>query len=153
MRKMLLSVVLLYVTAGFSQNQFKRNTIYGELAGSGLFLSANYERQLSKNPGLGIHIGTGWGDSKPIIPFGLTYLFKLGNNKSFVEAGATITLTEIHYLDYHETDYNYTEIFFPSIGYRHHTNYGLMWKITYSPSFSTYGTVIGWGGFSLGWRI
>jgi hypothetical protein len=156
MRKLLLLVILTLSTCiCFSQNSFKKNAVYGELAGQGLWLSANYERQLSGKPGFGIHIGGSWGNIKPIISTGCNYLFKLKKkDKSFVEAGAGLTLTEASFLSLKEVyNNNYTGLFIPSIGYRHHTHYGLMWKIVYSPAFSSVRTIPFDGGFSLGWRF
>lgn len=155
MRKMILSLIIVSSTGiCFSQNSFKRNTVYGELAGQGLFLSANYERQLSAKPGFGIHIGGGWGNTKLLFSTGCNYLFKLNKkDKSFVEAGAGLTLAEANYLNFKETGNGYTGVFFPSIGYRHHTHYGLMWKIVYSPALSSVRTSPIYGGFSLGWRF
>jgi hypothetical protein len=37
-------------------NKFKRNSIYLEGGGNGLFASVNYERQLTKEPGIGVKV-------------------------------------------------------------------------------------------------
>jgi hypothetical protein len=52
---------ILVATSLPAQKPFKKNTIYGELGGNGLVLSANYERQLGHKPGVGVHIGIGIG--------------------------------------------------------------------------------------------
>jgi hypothetical protein len=140
-----------------AQNTFKKNTLYGEVGGTGIILSANYERQLGNQPGFGLHIGIGLGDNKPAIPFGAKYLFDFGNHKSFMEAGAGITLAEASLLDdlysTHSNNNPYKAAFIPSIGYTHHTAYGLMWRINYTPVFSRYRNIPFFAGVSVGWRI
>lgn len=150
------SAVLLTIQLS-AQNIFKKNTLYGEMGGTGIILSANYERQLTNQPGFGLHIGIGLGGNKPVIPIGAKYLFDVGNRKSFIEAGTGITLAEADLLDDIHTIYNnhnpYQAAFIPSIGYRHHTPYGLMWRINYTPVFSRYRNIPWLAGVSVGWRI
>lgn len=151
-----LSIAMCAVSIAFTQAHFKPNTFYGEIAGNGLVLSVNYERQLAAKPGLGLHAGIGLGGDKPMIPTGAVYLFHLKNTKSYLEAGAGITFGEKHMLDGTHTrsvSNNYIPAFVPSVGLRHHTEYGLMWKIIYSPVFTRYRALPLFGGFSLGWRI
>jgi hypothetical protein len=139
-----------------AQKPFKKNTLYGELGGNGLVLSVNYERQMGNEPGLGLHIGLGLADKKPSIPLGVNYLFELGSQKSFIEAGAGITLAEKDLWDekFNRSEHNaYKPGFIPSVGYRHHTPYGLMWKVIYTPVFSSYRNVPWLFGISVGWRI
>lgn len=86
--KKLLFIILLFITAVevSAQNQFKKNTIYAEAGGNGLFGSINYERQLAKEPGFGLRAGVGFYTENAFyltIPLGINYLFKL-NNKSIV---------------------------------------------------------------------
>src|SRR3954468_2210882 len=93
MRKLSLTImtILLALTA-FCQSGFKRNSIYPELGGTALSLSVNYERQLRDTAGFGIHIGIGWGEVKPTIAVEMIRLWNIKRSKSFVEAGAGITL-------------------------------------------------------------
>ena len=157
MRNLLLFITVIFATIpGFSQTTFKKNTFYAELAGNGGFLSVNYERQMGNKPGLGLHIGIGLGDSKPDVPLGISYMYNLGNNKSFIEAGAGVTLAEQSLWDLHvpnQDSYPYKVAFIPSIGYRHHTQYGLMWRINYTPIFTKYRNIPLFFGVSVGWRI
>ncbi|GEM_PF-5090725 len=44
----------------YGQTTFKRNDIYLEAGGNGLFASINYERQLTKQPGLGFRLDVGF---------------------------------------------------------------------------------------------
>ncbi len=54
MRKQIFTAFALFtVTFSFGQSTFKRNDIYLEAGGNGLFGSVNYERQLTNKPGLG----------------------------------------------------------------------------------------------------
>lgn len=74
----------------FGQTTFKKNDLYLEAVGTGLFSSINYERQLTNKPGLGAKIGLGFYTEKAFyltIPVGINYLFQLKNEKSFIGAG------------------------------------------------------------------
>ena len=73
-----------------AQSTFKKNDIYLEAGGHGLFGSVNYERQLTKSPGLGVRMGLGFYTENAFyltIPAGINYLFKLPGNNSFIDAG------------------------------------------------------------------
>jgi hypothetical protein len=158
MRKLFFfTATIVFVTHLAAQKRFKKNMLYGEIGGNGLALSVNYERQLGIKPGLGLHIGLGLAGDKPGIPLGADYLFDLENQKSFIEAGVGITLIELEAWDDKNNiafDHNpYIATFIPSIGYRHHTRYGLMWKVNYTPIFSSYRNIPLWVGASVGWRL
>jgi hypothetical protein len=100
MKKIIVSGLLLFIVPDLTaQSAFKRNSLYIEIAGNGGVLSLNYERQLSSAPGWGIFIGAGPGDSKPTIPLGVRYLFPLKSTKSFIEAGAGVTLASKSFWD------------------------------------------------------
>lgn len=139
------------------QKTFKKNTSYFEIAGNGVVLSLNYERQVGTKPGLGFHIGIGLGGDGPAIPLGAKYLFGLGNQKSFIETGIGVTLAEQQLWDSKSNISSYRDpykaAFIPSIGYRHQTKYGLMWRLNYTPVFSKYRNILGFGGFSIGWSF
>jgi hypothetical protein len=85
----------------------------------------------------------------------LDYLFDFRNQKSFIEVGLGVTLAELGLWDIKsQADHNpYKPGFIPSIGYRHHTPYGLMWKLSYTPIFSNYRDIRWAGGASVGWRL
>lgn len=139
-----------------AQKKFKNNCLYTEIMGNGIVLSVNYELQTGKEPGFGIHAGIGLGGSKPAFPIGVRYLINISKQKSFVEAGTGITFAEKDvWID--KTDYNnanpYRVAFISSLSYRHHTTYGLMWKLTYSPIFCKDRTELFFGGVSVGWRF
>lgn len=54
-------------TSLLAQNTFKRNDLYLEAGGNGLFASVNYERQLTKQPGLGLRTGIGFYSEKSFL--------------------------------------------------------------------------------------
>ena len=141
-----------------AQTTFKRNDVYLEAGGNGLFASVNYERQLTKQPGLGFRVGVGFYSEKAFyltIPVGINYLFKLKNNKSFIDAGLGATWTQIDgnlFGDSNNANGDDFVNFVPSIGYRRHTNKDLMWRISVTPIANKYG-LVPWLGFSVGKRF
>ena len=153
MRKYFLTIsILCAATFTFGQSNFNKNDIYLEAGGNGLFGSVNYERQLTKKPGLGIRIGVGFYSENSFnvtLPVGINYLFNLKNHKSFIDAGLGVTWTGIdekillglHFIN-----------FVPSIGYRKHTSKDLMWRISVTPVINKYGFVP-WLGASIGKRF
>jgi len=157
MRKILLCITAIFGACQLpAQKPFKQNTVYLEMAGNGLVLSLNYERQISGKPGLGLHAGVGLADNKPSFPVGVKYLFDLGRERSFLEVGAGVTLAE---QDMWETNYNqskpdpYKAGFIPSVGYTYKAPKGFMWRINYTPVFNKYRTELLYFGLSIGWRI
>lgn len=160
MRKLLLfTLAIAMVNQLTAQQSFKKTTLYGEIGGNGLgVLSVNYERQIGAKPGLGLFVGISpLSGNKPSIISGAKYLIDLGNHKSFFEAGFGITLADREYMGAktnNQTNYNpYTPVFIPSIGYRHHTKYGLLWRVNYTPAFSKYNSLAVYLGISVGWRL
>lgn len=142
------------------QTTFKQNDIYLEVGGSGLFSSINYERQLTKQPGLGIRLGVGF---TPIVgtvfitmPAGINYLFKLKDDKSFIDAGINLILFSNHnegYWDGESITYLIKGIAIPNIGYRRHTTKNLMWRISFTPVITKESGFSPWGGISIGKRF
>jgi len=138
-----------------SQSNFKRNFLYAEAGGTGMTLSVNYERQLASKPGLGVHVGVGLGGELPVIPMGLKYLFPLRNPKSSIETGLGICLIDKEFLDNNSIAYpstHYVAAIIPSAGYRHQTNYGLMWRANFTPVLSKTRS-FPFAGVSLGWAL
>lgn len=156
-RAILLLPLLLGILQLSAQNSFQQNTAYLEILGNGGLLSINYERQLNKQPGFGVHAGIGLGGNKPVIPLGITYLLKTRKSKSFIETGLGLTLGEKYFWIsklFNGAGANpYLAAFVPSVGYRHYTKYGLMWKLIYSPFFSPDRTELAFGGVAIGWRF
>ena len=153
-----LLAISLFAICTHAQTTFKRNDIYLEAGGNGLFASVNYERQLTKQPGLGFRVGVGFYSEKAFyltIPVGINYLFKLKNNKSFIDAGLGATWTQIDgnlFGDSNNANGDDFVNFVPSIGYRRHTNKDLMWRISVTPIANKYG-LVPWLGLSVGKRF
>lgn len=140
----------------FGQNSAKKNMAYAEVFGNGLLLSANYERQLSDKPGFGLHLGIGLGGNKPAIPLGMVYLVDLKKEKSFIETGMGVCFAERDFLDdsfAKPLTNEYQAAYIPSLGYRHHSRSGLMWKLIYSPFFSKERSEWLFFGGAVGWRF
>ena len=159
MRKQILTAfALCTVTLSFGQSIFKKNDIYLEAGGNGLFGSVNYERQFTKAPGLGARIGVGFYSENAFyltIPVGINYLFQLKTEKSFIDAGLGTTWTRIDGNLFGKSENSNGEHFVnfvPSIGYRRHTAKNLMWRISVTPVANKYG-LVPWLGASIGKRF
>ena len=154
------SLFLLAVTSIIqlsAQQPSKKNTIYFEAGGNGLGLSVGFERQVGKKVGLGLHAGISLAGNKPGVVSGAKYLIGFGNHKSFLETGFGVTLSDREYIGAKQDTITYrnpyTPVFMPSIGYRHHTRYGLMWRVTYTSAFSKYKNLAFYPGISVGWIL
>lgn len=146
MTKFLLCVFILALAKPLlGQNAFRKNTLYGELAGNGIFLSLNYERQLTHKPGLGVRVGVGYASSDETfrlsIPVGVNYLLNLRNHKSFMDAGLGATWSEAAIVKSSfpgDDNSGHMVSFVPSLAYRHQTNWGLMWRLGFAPIINKY---------------
>lgn len=153
----ILSHLLLKCTVN-GQDNFKRNDLYLEAGGNGLFASVNYERQLNSQPVLGVRIGVGFYTEDPFyltIPVGINYLFQLKNKESFIDAGLGISFAQFNgklFVDSKNLGSEYFINFIPSIGYRKHTANDVMWRISLTPTVNKY-TFVPWLGFSIGKRF
>lgn len=155
---LLITIGLTVTTLLFGQTSYKKNDIYLEAGGNGLFASVNYERQLTKEPGLGVRLGIGFYSEKAFyltIPVGINYLFKLKSEKSFIDAGLGATWTRIDgdlFGSSKNSNGDHFVNFIPSIGYRRHTTNNVMWRISLTPVANKYG-LVPWLGFSIGKRF
>ncbi|MBE7174005.1 MAG: hypothetical protein INR73_25755 [Williamsia sp.] len=151
-------IISLLATCSYGQVNFKKNAIYLEAGGNGLFTSVNYERQLTNQPGIGLRVGVGFYTENAFyltIPAGINCLFKLKQSNSFIDAGLGTTWSRLdgHFLDNtKDANGNHFVSFVPSIGYRQQTENGLMWRIGLTPIANKYG-FIPWLGFSAGKRF
>lgn len=154
----LILIILGLAFYSYGQTSSKRNDIYLEAGGNGLFASVNYERQFTNQPGLGARIGVGFYSENAFyltIPVGFNYLFKLKSDKSFIDVGLGATWTRIHgnlFGDSKKSNGDHFVNFSPSIGYRRHTTKDLMWRISLTPIANKYG-LVPWLGFSIGKRF
>lgn len=143
-------------TSLLAQNTFKRNDLYLEAGGNGLFASVNYERQLTKQPGLGLRIGTGFYSENAFyltIPAGIHYLFPL-KNSSFIDAGLGATWARIdgNLFGNDRSEGGHFVSFVPGIGFRKHTAKNLMWRISVTPVANKF-SFTPWLGLSMGKRF
>lgn len=154
-------LLLLLSTTAKAQEAFRRNTVYGEFLGNGLFASLNYERQFQNKPGLGFRAGIGYWSGDEVfrvsIPAGLLYLFTIKENKSFVDAGLGATWSTdggIKPRSYYGSadDSKHIVSFVPSVGYRRHTKGNFMWRISFTPVINKY-KLLPYPGFSFGRRF
>lgn len=165
MRKYLLPLMaFLLATPALSQEAFRKNDLYGEFMGNGLWASLNYERQLGDKPGLGLRAGIGYfsGDEvfRVSIPLGINYLFALTPSRSFLDAGVGATWSGAAGLKTARQDAaaggrDYSERIWsvvPSIGYRRHTRGHFMWRTSFTPVFNKYRSMP-WIGLSVGRRF
>ncbi len=129
------------------QQPFQKNDLYFEAGGLGLFGSLNYERQLTKKPGLGVRIGVGFYTENAFyltIPVGIHYLFKLRKENSFLDAGFGVTPTRVDaklFTGSKGSNGEHFVNFIPSLGYRRHTPGGMMWRIGFTPVINKYGLI------------
>jgi hypothetical protein len=154
MRELFFFIIAIFAVIQLpAQESFKRNALYVEMLGNGLVLSANYERQMSTKPGLGLHLGVGLGNAKPVFPFGAKYLIDVAGQRSFFELGAGVTLADEGQWHLNAKSESYSAGFIPSVGYRYNAPKGFMWRINYTPVFNKYRTELLFFGLSIGWRI
>lgn len=150
--------ILLLAQHCFAQTSFKKNDIYIEAGGNGLFISANYERQLSKKPGLGVRLGVGMYSENTFyltLPIGINYLFPTKNPKGFIDVGLGSTFARKNaklFWEKKTIEDDHFVNFIPSIGYRRHTTQNMMWRISCTPVINKFGFVP-WIGFSVGKRF
>jgi hypothetical protein len=136
----------------------KKNDLYIEAGGTGLFGSLNYERQITQKPGLGLRAGIGFYTENGIyltLPLGFNYLFPLKNKNSFIDAGMgyTIAIADANIFNKSVLTGNkgFNSII-PSVGFRKYTSKNLMWRISLSPVINNNGFVP-WMGASIGTRF
>ena len=150
--------ILLLSKLLLAQNSFKKNDLYLEAGGNGLWGSVNYERQLTKEPGLGVRIGLGFYTENAFyltLPTGINYLFPLKNRTSFIDAGLGVTWARINGKLFASDKYSNGEHFvnfIPSIGYRIHTKKDVMWRFSFTP-VANKDAFTPWIGISLGQRF
>ncbi len=141
-----LAIILLLLTCPRTQAQppLKRNDVYVEAFGAGLFGSLNYERQLSKMPGLGVRVGVGFYTENNFyltIPVGLHYIFALHRPGTFIDVGIAYTQAfgdgRVFANKEQRDKFNSTV---PSLGYRIHNKKNLMMRFAFTP-------VINYSGF------
>mgnify|MGYP006185279331 CR=1 FL=1 len=167
MNKIKFLIICLFVSIiSFAQENQKsnsgnlKNTVFVEALGNGLFGSINYERQLTKEPGLSLRAGIGFYTENEFyltIPTSIQYLISLRNN-NFIETGVGYTWADAGADDIFNDDEsnnsdNLNNLFL-SIGYRKHFGNDWMWKANFTPLITNNKDVtLPWIGISIGKRF
>jgi hypothetical protein len=158
--KTITSIVFLLIlscSSGYSQVDFKRNTIYGELLGAGGLASLNFDYRLGKNPaGFGIRAGVGffqWNNSAS-LSFPLMGNYLIGKNGNYFELGLGTSIGYEYILDSSSQIQHTSEEGFRlrapifNLGYRRQVLAGgLNFRIGLSPQVSFYH----FGGAAINW--
>jgi hypothetical protein len=161
-RYLLSFLILILPSVLFGQNAFKKNDLYFEFLGNGIWSSISYEHQLKNSPGWGLRFGVGYfsGDEvfRITIPVGVHYLFQLKNEQSFLDAGVGTTWSNAAGIkpDVPTGERDYGEHIWslvPSIGYRHHTRGNFMWRASITPVINKYRFIPYNIGLSVGKRF
>ncbi len=137
-----------------------RNTVFIEALGNGLFGSINYERQLTKEPGLSLRAGIGFYTEYEFyltLPFSIQYLIDLKRN-NFIEFGVGYTWADAGADDFfnNETSTNTNNLnnLFLSVGYKKHFGKNWMWKANFTPLITNnQEATLPWFGVSIGKRF
>ncbi|MEZ7945970.1 MAG: hypothetical protein QMC07_09380 [Flavobacteriaceae bacterium] len=167
MNKIKFLIICLFVSIiSFAQENQKsnsgnlKNTVFVEALGNGLFGSINYERQLTKEPGLSLRAGIGFYteyDFYLTLPFSIQYLIDLNRN-NFIETGIGYTWADAGADDIfnNESVKNYDNLnnLFLSVGYKKHFGKDWMWKANFTPLITNNKEVtLPWIGVSIGKRF
>ena len=119
-----------------NETKVRKNSIYGELFGSGFFLSLNYERELYRDEKVkfNFRIGTGTAILVNAVPLaGVNLLF--GKNSNNFELGFNGIRT--YAISIMGGDGNYV-LANPVLGYRYVSDKGLIFRASFTPFFQLY---------------
>lgn len=142
-----------------AQAPTSRNFSYIEAGGAGLFGSVNYERQVSKKPGVNLRAGVGFYTENAFymtLPVGLHYLFPVKRKPFyFFDAGITYTRAwedgQMRRPRAGEVIKDRISFVVPSFSYRSHRPNGIMWRAgvgaVVNPSADV---IVPWVGLALG---
>jgi hypothetical protein len=136
-----------------------RNAVYVEALGNGLFGSLNYERQLTRTPGLSFRIGVGFyteDDFYLSIPVSLHYLIDLGRN-NYIDTGLGYTYADSGPDDLFSSSQrsnsgNLHNLFLMA-GYRRHFGRDWMLRASFTPLTNNFDVTLPWIGIAIGKRF
>ncbi len=143
-----------------TENKNLRNTVFVEALGNGLLGSVNYERQITREPGLSLRAGIGFyteHDFYLTLPFSIQCLIDL-KRKNYIEAGIGYTWADAGADDIFNNNKisnsdNLNNLFI-SVGYRKHFGKDWMWKANFTPLITNNKDVtLPWVGISIGKRF
>jgi len=137
-----------------------RNLVFIEALGNGLFGSINYERQLTREPGLSLRAGIGFYTEDTFyltLPFSVQYLIDLKKNR-FIEAGIGYTWADAGaddlFNDNNPSNTDNLNNLFLSVGFRKHFGRDWMWKVNFTPLLTNNKDVtLPWMGIAIGKRF
>lgn len=142
-----------------SETKLRKNSIYGELLGSGFLLSLNYEREIHRAENLQVNFRVGFGSAIFINAVPLSGLNVLvGRKQNFFEVGFNGIRTFA--VDFFGGSGNYV-LGNPVIGYRFQGYKGIVFRASFTPFFQLYDpedwisdqTFIPFLGLSLGYKF
>ena len=154
-KNLYLSFLLLISTTVFSQDFIpRRNALFIEAGGNGLFTSVNYERRLtSANKGFAFRIGVGMYAENGLyltIPFTVHYMFPLNNRGSYLDSGTGITGSVMNTNDIFKGDEDSFTSFTGVLGWRKYSRNGnRFFRVAFTPVINKYGFVP-WLGIGIG---
>jgi hypothetical protein len=160
MKTIILLFICIFISFDSLAQEKQKNVFYSEVAGAGLFISANYERHvyLTDNLFIAPKVGLGWIVLGGSFPHALTLNYGL-NHKLEVGVGGT-------YISGHF--FNKFSKYLPHgiLGYRYQKNNGFMFRATLTPFFITEDIydesgittqketrILPWGGLSFGYNF
>jgi hypothetical protein len=141
------------------ETKLRKNSIYGELLGSGFLFSINYEREIHRKDNLQVNFRVGFGSAIFINAVPLTGLNVLvGRKQNFFELGFNGIRT--YAVDFFGGSGNYV-LGNPVIGYRFQGYKGIIFRASFTPFFQLYDpedwisdqTFVPFLGLSLGYKF
>jgi hypothetical protein len=141
------------------ETRHRKNSIYGELLGSGFLLSVNYEREIHRTDRLQVNFRIGFGSAIFINAVPLAGVnFLIGQKKSFLELGVNGIRTIAFDFFGGKGDYVLAN---PIIGYRFQGEEGFIFRASLTPFFQLYDpqdwipddTFIPFAGISFGYKF
>lgn len=154
-KKLYFSFLLFISSIAFSQDFIpRRNALFIEAGGNGLFGSVNYERRLtSENKGFAFRIGAGLYAENGIyltIPFTVHYMFPLNNKGSYLDAGTGMTFSSMNTHKLFNGDEDSFTSFTGVLGWRKYSRNGKnFFRLAFTPVINKYGFVP-WIGIGIG---
>ena len=151
-----ISLILLFLPfALHAQTDFKKNVVYGELAGAANFYSINIERSVAT--GINLRFGLAAKPGELFLIPGLAYLKSIGDNGDrFIEIGGGLTNTIAP-----KAAFKYDLSGYMNLGYRKEAtaNNPIFWRVTFTPLLFTkpfpaagfMGYFLPWFGVALGY--
>lgn len=150
---------LFLITLSFhakSQEIYKRKAVYGELLGSAVFASVNYDFRFKPgNDGYGMRVGISGAPSLIIMPVEINDL--IGEKRFAFEYGLGLTFAYFtgpvsQDLTFSDNSQKFGAIAFAKAGLRFTPKEnGLFFNLNWTPLFNIEGATLGWFGMGIGY--